>query len=244
MTQAQKKAYLTGEPVFSLGMNTQAERVMALLKHRGLKDREIKPALSKVCGISYQSVREWFTGDTKTISAEHLAKIARYWRCNLAWLVDGTGSMEPPTETNVVPFAVKGEPLKLPLVSWVTAGNLCTAEDPYSIGDAEDWLASPFNPEYGDILLRVRGDSMFRPDGTGYADGEIIHVKTRLVGQHNDDVIARTPDGLATFKRLKVAPDGSYLEALNPAWPDRIIRVPEGTLLCGVVVGSWRERRR
>lgn len=77
-------------------MNTQADRVMALLKARGLTDREIKPALAKVCGISYQSVREWFTGDTKKIGADHLAKIARHWSGNLAWLVDGTGTMDSP----------------------------------------------------------------------------------------------------------------------------------------------------
>lgn len=87
------KAYLTGYPVFSKAMNTQADRVMALLKAKGLTDRQIKPALARACDITYQSVREWFTGDTKTIAATHLKTIAKEWGGSLEWLVDGTGSM-------------------------------------------------------------------------------------------------------------------------------------------------------
>lgn len=171
---------------------------------------------------------------------------AKALRISLIWLTDGDGPMELATggDDNVRALALKGEALKLPLISWVTAGALCAAEDPYAIGDAEAWLLSPFDAEYGDILLMVRGDSMFIPDGTGYGDGEIIHVKPRLDSHHNDDVIVRTPGGETTFKRLKEAPEGKYLVALNPAWPDRIIRVPEGTVICGVVVGSWRSRHR
>lgn len=76
-------------------MSTQAERVLSLMKARGLTDRQIKPELARVCGITYQSVRGWFTGDTKTIEASHLGKIAKHWRCRLEWLVDGSGAMEP-----------------------------------------------------------------------------------------------------------------------------------------------------
>lgn len=72
-------------------MNKQAERVLSLLKARGLKDREIKRALANACGISYSSVHDWFSGNTKTIDAANLAAIAKAWNCNLQWLVDGTG---------------------------------------------------------------------------------------------------------------------------------------------------------
>lgn len=58
----------------------------------------------------------------------------------------------------------------------------------------------------------------------------------------NRDVVARTPDGKVTFKRLKEDSEGRYLLALNPAWPDRVIRCPEGTLICGVVIGSFVPR--
>lgn len=128
----------------------------------------------------------------------------------------------------------------IPLISWVTAGMLCEAIDTLPAGDAEEWLESPFPHSAQTFCLKVRGQSMW-PD---YKDGEIIQIDPEVAAQHNDDVIVRTPDGKTTFKRLQEGEDGMFLLALNPDFPDRIIRVPEGTLICGVCTGSWMDRRR
>lgn len=128
----------------------------------------------------------------------------------------------------------------IPLISWVTAGMLCEAIDTLPAGDAEEWLESPFPHSTQTFCLKVRGQSMW-PD---YKDGEIIQIDPEVAAQHNDDVIVRTPDGKTTFKRLQEGEDGLFLLALNPDFPDRIIRVPEGTLICGVCTGSWMDRRR
>ena len=50
--------------------------------------------MARVCGVSYQSAQQWFNGSTKTISAEHLAKVAKHWGASLDWLVTGAGKME------------------------------------------------------------------------------------------------------------------------------------------------------
>lgn len=131
---------------------------------------------------------------------------------------------------------------RLPVISWVEAGAMRDAEDPYPIGHAKEWKDSPFPAGPNAFLLIVEGDSMYSPDGTGYSNGEIIQVEPSLQPTHGKDVIVRSPDGKATFKRYKTGPEGPYLEAINPAWPERIIKVPEGTIICGVVVGSWRGR--
>ncbi|WP_288649679.1 LexA family protein [Pseudomonas sp. UBA5568] len=128
----------------------------------------------------------------------------------------------------------------IPLISWVNAGMLCEAIDTLPAGEAEDWLESPFPHSKQTFCLRVRGESMW-PD---YKDGEIIQIDPEVAAQHNDDVIVRTPDGKTTFKRLQEGDDGMFLLAVNPDYPDRIIRVPEGTLICGVCTGSWMDRRR
>ena len=117
---------------------------------------------------------------------------------------------------------------------------MCEAIDNFSPGDADDWLESPFPHGKHTYCLKIRGDSMW-PD---YKDGEIIQIDPEVAARHGDDVIARTPDGKASFKRLQEDNDGQYLLALNPDFPDRIIRVPEGTLVCGVCTGSWMDRRR
>lgn len=138
-------------------------------------------------------------------------------------------------------YGVKGE---LPHISWVAAGELSEAENPYPAGHAKEWIKTPFDIDDGDYILTVIGQSMYKPDGTGYSDGDYIHVKANLQPTHGEDVIARTPDGKATFKRYTESESGAYLEAINEDWPERIIKIPEGTVFCGVVEGSWRKRRK
>jgi SOS-response transcriptional repressor LexA len=49
-------------------------------------------------------------------------------------------------------------------------------------------------------------------------------------------------EGNVTFKRLQITPEGTYLLALDPDWPERMIKVPPNTHICGVVIGSWMRR--
>lgn len=128
----------------------------------------------------------------------------------------------------------------VPLISWVTAGMMYEAIDNLAPGDAEEWIESPFPHSRSTFCLKLRGLSMW-PD---YQDGEIIQVDPDVGPKHNDDVVVRTPDGKATFKRLQVTEDDQFLVALNPEFPERIIRVPEGTIICGVCTASWMDRRR
>lgn len=80
-------------------------------------------------------------------------------------------------------------------------------------------------------------------DAEGYPDGYDIFVDPDVQPEHKSDVVVRTPDGRATFKRLLIEPDGKFLMALNPNWPNRIIPVPDGTVICGVVIYTGRPRR-
>lgn len=128
----------------------------------------------------------------------------------------------------------------VPLISWVTAGMMYEVVDNLAPGDAEEWIESPFPHSKSTFCLQLRGSSMW-PE---YKDGEIVQIDPDVAAKHNDDVVVRTPDGKATFKRLQISEDGNFLVALNPDYPERIIRVPEGTVICGVCTGSWMDRRR
>lgn len=128
---------------------------------------------------------------------------------------------------------------KVPLISWVVAGEWCESPDNFAPGDAEEWLDTPFSVSSRAYCLTLSGDSM-SPD---YREGEIILVDPGIAPLHGNDIVARTPDGKQTFKRLQITPEGTYLLALNPDHPNRKIEIPEGTTICGVVVGSWMRRR-
>jgi len=135
------------------------------------------------------------------------------------------------TDANVEPGPeVRG---KIPLVSWVQAGSFCEAVDPLMPGDAERWMDCPRDHGPNTYALRVRGPSM----EPRFFDGEIIMVDPAAPADSGRYVIAKkTGSQEATFKQLIRDGGDTYLKALNPQWPEPIIRIDEEWAVCGVVI--------
>lgn len=128
---------------------------------------------------------------------------------------------------------------KLPLISWVKAGELCESHDIYQPGDASDWLECPVKHGPRSYCLQLDGDSMDDGSSDAYRDGEIIFIDPDARAEPGRDVVVRTLENKTTFKRLKQDSEGLYLLGLNGK---KIIRVPEGTVFCGVVIFSGKKR--
>lgn len=151
----------------------------------------------------------------------------------------GKGLRRWEASQNIPEFKHKREDL-VPLISWVQAGSWCESPDNYAAGDAEDWMYCPSAHSSGTFALRVVGDSMISPSPheRSYPPGIIIFVDPERVPLAGSRVIARAPNSSeVTFKVF--ASDGgvSYLRPLNPQYPT--IPMPEGTVICGVVIGSY-----
>lgn len=129
---------------------------------------------------------------------------------------------------------------KVPLISWVAAGAWCNVEDPYLVGDADEWLACPVRHGPRTYALRVVGLSMYNPTGDrSFKDGDIIFVDPDREALHKSFVIVRLDDeSKATFKRLLVDGQQKMLEAINPSWPNRIMEVNNNASICGVVISK------
>jgi len=90
------------------------DRIKALLAYRGIKPRNMRSELSKACGISYQAVSQWFSGETANIKNDNLAAIAETYGSSVDWLLTGKGEMLLETAparlegSNVVSLRVKG----------------------------------------------------------------------------------------------------------------------------------------
>lgn len=70
-----------------------------------------------------------------------------------------------------------------------------------------------------------------------FPDGMLIYVNPHIDPVPGQFVIARRR-GIgkeATFKRYTLIDGEPYLEALNPNWPNRYIKMEEGDTICGVV---------
>lgn len=125
-----------------------------------------------------------------------------------------------------------------PLISFVQAGSWTEISDNFQPGDAESWM--PCHRDLGPhgYVLRVRGPSMTAPPGDSYTfpDGILIFVNPSMEAVPGQFVIARRNKAReATFKKYIVVDGEPYLEALNPNWPERYIKLEEGDQICGVV---------
>lgn len=201
-------------------------------------DLQTQPLLSARSGVSQTTVGRVIRMEVDA-GIETVDGIAKAFKLNADDLLDaGLIGRLSGSGTNIQ--GTRGTGGMVPLISWVTAGMLQECIDNLNPGDAEDWLESPFPHSKGSFCLQVSGESM-EPD---YRNGEIIQVDPEVSAVSGSDVVVRTPDGKTTFKRLQIDSGGEmYLLVVNPDWPERIIHAPEGTVICGVVIGSWMDRR-
>lgn len=202
------------------------------IERRRLQLGKTQAQVAEAAGMSTTMLHKLITGKAK--STGRLVGLAKALECTSEELVSGNFKENSNVEQ------VFRELSKVPVISWVNAGKWCDSPDNYPPSEAEEWVESPFKHSDTAFCLRVVGDSM-SPE---YREDEYILVDPEVEARHNDDVVARTPDGNYTFKRLQITPEGTYLLALNPDHPERKIKVPKYTHICGVVTGSWIRRRK
>lgn len=131
---------------------------------------------------------------------------------------------------------------KLPLISWVQAGNWTEIIDNFQPGDAEEWIPCPFTHSKSAFILRVVGLSMYNPGGDkSYAPGEYIAVDPEGEPMHRKMVVVRVDnEEKATFKQLLIDPEGTMmLQSLNPNHVPRAMELPPGSRVVGTVIGKW-----
>lgn len=238
------------------------------IEHIGTRIRELRKAkgltlqqLGDEFGISRASVSEWESGRSKP-DANKLVHLADFLGTTVECLLNGDmneglsfkdsaatrrrlrgGAKQSPdivdnSESNITEWPVG----KLPLISWVQAGDWSEIVDNFQPGDAEDWIACPFPSGSHGFVLRVVGDSMYNPSGDmSFREGDFISVNPDREALHRSLVIARHNGEKATFKQLLIdGNEGAMLFALNPNWPKRYIPFDKHTEIIGVVTGQWR----
>lgn len=162
----------------------------------------------------------------KRIADDMIEVIESAFNLTRGWL-DGVEASSTTVEAGP---AIRG---RVPLISWVRAGDFCEAIDLFSPGDAEDWMSCPVSHSEYTYALRVRGMSM----EPRFREGEIIIVDPKVSPDNGRFVIAKRLDANeVTLKQLVIEGGEPFLQALNPAWPERIIRLNEAWMICGVVI--------
>lgn len=119
---------------------------------------------------------------------------------------------------------------KLPLIGSIAAGQWCEAIENFDSNNAEEWLEAPGPVGAHAFVLRIEGISM-EPK---FSEGDKVVIDPALEALPGHFVAARrTSDDFVTLKQLKQEGNERYLYALNPDWPERIIRLTEEWNICG-----------
>lgn len=199
-----------------------------------IKNRDIRPAdLARATGVSPQTVNNWLK---RGVSTEYALLAADFLVCN------------PAAISSIQPTAVKPKHLfltnnetseigmglgKVPLISGIQAGHWCEAIDNFQPGDAEEWLPAPTKHGPHAYALRVTGTSM----EPRLREGEIVVVDPDRAAESGSIVVARKAENKeVTLKQLIREGGDTYLKAINPHWPEPIIRLSEEWTVCGRVI--------
>lgn len=219
-----------------------SDRIRAALpKGSGLS----QSGLAKACGISRASVNAWANGKTDSIDGKFLTTAASYLGVSAHWLSTGEGPMLPgepsglPSLANTSPGPdIRG---RVPLISWVQAGEWCNAADPHPPGQADRWMDCPVSHSSSTFALRVRGDSMTAPHGNSrtYPEGCFIFVDPEKRTPDNGDRVVACLTGTdeVTFKIYKNEDGRQWLQPLNPSHEP----IRENFHILGTVLGKWED---
>lgn len=119
-------------------MDSIAIRLQRLMDAKGFTQYK----LWKISGISQPTIGRILSGLSLEPEKKTVDAIAKALGSTSAYLYDGIEGHEQASSNTEPGPAIKG---RVPLISWVQAGDWCEAIDTLSPGDAEDWLPCPRN---------------------------------------------------------------------------------------------------
>jgi SOS-response transcriptional repressor LexA len=89
------------------------------------------------------------------------------------------------------------------------------------------------------FALPVIGEAMVGEDG--YREGDLIFIDPFVKAAHGRDVVAVSPKA-GLLRRYIETPEGQFLKALNPSWPNPILPLTSDIIVMGTVIFSGRIR--
>ncbi|MGO4326681.1 LexA family protein [Cupriavidus sp. 2TAF22] len=130
-----------------------------------------------------------------------------------------------------------------PEISWVQAGMWTEIADNFEPATAQayHYCHKDLGPQ--GFVLRVKGYSMTAPAGQSpsFPEGMLLFVNPDVEAQPGKFVIVRRNGNEATFKKLTLVDGELFLEALNPEWPNRFLRLQKDDHICGVIMTATLE---
>jgi len=192
--------------------------------------------LVEATGFTESMVSHWLGGKEVNPQTKTLVKLVDYFGCDLHWLQTGEGEPFPePEKQNFGPAPYPhNAPHRIPIISWVQAGDWQNAEDPFQPGQADEWNTTVETSHQNAFALIVKGDSM-QPN---FHENDIITVDPGREPISGDFIVAKNGNE-ATFKQLVIDGSSVFLKPLNTRYP-----IKDMTGIDFVIVGVIVEKRQ
>lgn len=173
--------------------------------------------LAKRIGISRQAVSLWTKGTTPRI--DKLADIAKVLNVSVEYLLHGD-------QSNIDHLPIRA---KVPLIDW---------ELDMQKNNIQDWLLCPVDHSDKTIALRIVGESMYNPHGKpSFSNNDIIFVDCEIKPINGSLVVVKLPNQKeGILRQLIIEGSNQFLKALNPSWPDQIIKMSQDIQIFGVAI--------
>ncbi|MGU5659634.1 LexA family protein [Aeromonas veronii] len=177
--------------------------------------------------LSEISVRKWLRGDGLP-EVKRLGELSRITGKSVQWLLTGTDTNSGDVEPQPYPV------YRVPLISWVRAGEFKDRGFAPTLEEAEETITSPVRAGPRAYAVVVKGDSMISSQGgKSYPEGTVIIVDPDIEPAPGKKVIARYGNDM-TFKELVLDAGNWWLKPLNPQYP--MLQVTEDVEICAVLV--------
>lgn len=150
--------------------------------------------LARFCGVSPQAVQKWITGDTSP-GKKNIKRAAEFLGVTPAELHFGAAALI--SNENIIPANVGTR--KIPLISYVQAGDWVEVTNSYPVGDAHEWLLTDLDLSSNAFALEIKGESML-PD---FKPGDRVIIDPEVLPTPGDFVVARNGVDEATFKKYR-----------------------------------------
>lgn len=190
--------------------------------------------LARFCGVSPQAVQKWIAGETSP-RGKNLTKAAEFLGVSPMELQFG----EKQSHVNIAPASIGTR--KIPLISYVQAGDWSEATDAYNLGDAHEWLLTDLDLSEHAFGLEIKGDSML-PE---FKPGDRVIIDPAVNPHPGDFVVAKNGDEEATFKKYRPRgrnEKGEQVVELVPLNPD--YESLRSDITPFVIIGTMVESRR
>lgn len=219
-------------------MNTKEKMGMRLKKLRESRNLS-QSKLAKLCGWGASRIGNYETGD-RGMNVDDVETIARHLNVKAYEIL--LDESEYPDQVNVTKMDIQPEYHgEYPILGAVSAGLFREAVQTYGL----EYLPTTERCSSESYWLIVDGHSMTAHQGTGitFPEGMHILVDPNRDYAHNNFVVAYCEQkNQATFKKLSIEPEGTFLVPLNPDPVYKRINVEdEFCEIAGVVVDAkWK----